>query len=58
MLLFFAIGFQKKGDNNMEKKPENGHYIFVKYYRNVKTGKIMYASAYGKKAFKLWIRDN
>ncbi|MDF2865753.1 MAG: hypothetical protein K0R72_569 [Clostridia bacterium] len=37
---------------------DNGHYIFVKSYRNSKTGKLMIAKDYGKKAWKIWIRDN
>lgn len=39
------------------KKKEKGHYIFRKYVRNHKTGEIIYASAYGKKAFKIWVKD-
>ncbi len=38
----------------MEKK---GHYIFRKYFRHPKTGRIIYASWYGKKAFKIWVND-
>ena len=40
-----------------EKKKEQGYYIFRKYRRDPKTGKIIYASAYGKKAFKIWVKD-
>ena len=32
-----------------------GYYIFVKAYKHLKTGKLMIASDYGKKAFRLWI---
>ena len=32
------------------------YYIFVKSYRHPKTDKIMHASEYGKKAFRLLIR--
>lgn len=32
-----------------------GYYIFVRSYRHPKTGKLMIASDYGKKAFRLWI---
>jgi len=34
---------------------EKGYYIFRKSYRNPKTGQIMKASDYGKKAWKIWI---
>lgn len=34
---------------------KKGYYIFVKSYKHPKTGKLMIASDYGKKAFKLWI---
>jgi hypothetical protein len=40
-----------------KKEKEQGHYIFRKYIRNPKTGEIIYASAYGKKAFKIWVKD-
>lgn len=40
-----------------KKKKEHGHYIFRKYIRNHKTGEIIYASSYGKKAFKIWVND-
>ena len=40
-----------------EKSKEKGHYIFRKNVRNPKTGKLIYASNYGKKAFKIWIKD-
>ncbi len=33
----------------------NGYYIFVTSYKHPKTGKMMYAADYGKKAFRLWI---
>ena len=39
----------------MQLNKKTGYYIFVTRYRNPKTGKIMIASNYGKKAFKLWI---
>ncbi|MGN0523012.1 MAG: hypothetical protein ACI4IG_01935 [Eubacterium sp.] len=39
------------------KNERNGHYIFRPYIRNAKTGKIIYAKNYGKKAFKIWIED-
>ena len=32
-----------------------GHYIFVRWFKHPKTGQILYASDYGKKAFKIWI---
>ena len=32
------------------------YYIFVKSYRHPKTGKIMHASEYGKKAFFFFLR--
>lgn len=35
---------------------QNGYCIFVKSYKHPKTGKIMYASEYGKKAFRLLIK--
>lgn len=39
----------------MNKK--NGRYIFVKWYKHSKTGKIINASDYGKKAFRIWINN-
>lgn len=36
---------------------EKGHYIFRPYFRHPKTGKIIYARTYGKKVFKIWIKD-
>jgi hypothetical protein len=30
--------------------------IFVKWYRHAKTGKIIHASAYGKKAFAIKVK--
>lgn len=47
----FAIVVSKLGGFHMKK----GHYIFVKSYKHPKTGKIMMASDYGKKAFRLLI---
>ena len=47
----------KGGDTMNDKKKEKGHYIFRKYVRNHKTGEIIYASSYGKKAFKIWVKD-
>ena len=47
----FAIVVSKLGGIYMKK----GHYIFVKSYKHPKTGKIMMASDYGKKAFRLLI---
>lgn len=47
----------KGGETMKNKKKEKGHYIFRKYIRNPKTGKIIYASDYGKKAFKIWVKD-
>ena len=47
-----------RGGEHMEKKKkERGHYIFRKYIRNAKTGEIICASKYGKKAFKIWVKD-
>lgn len=37
----------------MNKKRQ---YIFVKWFKHPKTGQIIYASDYGKKAFKIWIQ--
>lgn len=37
------------------KNPQKGYYIFVKSYKHPKTGRLMIASEYGKKAFRLWI---
>lgn len=37
--------------------PKGYHYIFVKYVRNPKTGKIYFASAYGKKAFRILVKN-
>lgn len=47
----------KGGGIMNDKKKEKGHYIFRKYVRNPKTGEIIYASSYGKKAFKIWVKD-
>lgn len=49
--------YPKGGDDMNKKGKEQGHYIFRKYIRNPKTGEIIYASAYGKKAFKIWVKD-
>ena len=32
-----------------------GYYIFRRSYIHPRTGKVMVASDYGKKAFRLWI---
>ena len=32
-----------------------GHYIFVKWFKHPKTGQVIYASDYGKKAFRIWV---
>lgn len=40
-----------------KEKTGKGHYIFRKSFRHPKTGKILYAEDYGKKAFKIWIKD-
>lgn len=34
---------------------KNGYYIFVRWFKHPKTGQILYASNYGKKAFRIWI---
>lgn len=34
---------------------KKGHYIFVRWFKHPKTGQILYASNYGKKAFRIWI---
>ena len=49
--------YPKGGDKVSKKEKEKGHCIFRKYIRNPKTDKIIYASAYGKKAFKIWVKD-
>lgn len=38
-----------------QEKSKKGYYIFRSKIRNPRTGKIIYASQYGKKAFKIWI---
>ena len=43
--------------NHVETPPAGKHYIFVRYYRNKNTGKMMYASAYGLKAFRFLVDD-
>ncbi len=43
--------------NHEETPPAGKHYIFVRYYRNKNTGKMMYASAYGLKAFRFLVDD-
>lgn len=36
---------------------KKGHYIFVKWYKHPKSGKIINASDYGKKAFRIWVEN-
>lgn len=43
--------------NHVETPPAGKHYIFVRYYHNKNTGKMMYASAYGLKAFRFLVDD-
>lgn len=43
--------------NHVETPPAGKHYIFVRYYRNKNTGKMMYASAYGLRAFRFLVDD-
>lgn len=43
--------------NHVENPPVGKHYIFVRCYRNKKTGQMMYASAYGLKAFRFLVDD-
>lgn len=52
--------FLLKGGRSMhhvENPPAGKHYIFVRCYRNKKTGQMMYASAYGLKAFRFLVDD-
>ena len=52
----FFVPFFKKGGIEMNKtKIQKGYYIFRSSRKDPKTGKIIYASQYGKKAFKIWI---
>lgn len=37
--------------------PIGYHYVFVKYVKNPKTGVIRFAKDYGKKAFRLIIKN-
>ena len=39
------------------KYKKYGRYIFVRSYRHAKTGKIINASDYGRKAFRIWVND-
>lgn len=39
------------------KNESNGHYIFVTYVTK-KDGTRVYASQYGKKAFRIWVKDS
>lgn len=39
----------------MSKDKKSGYYIFVTHYKHPKTGQVINASDYGKKAFKIWI---
>ena len=39
-----------------KKKKEQGYYIFRKYIRNPRTGEVLCATNYGKKAFKIWVK--
>lgn len=39
-----------------KEAPEGYQYMFVKYVHDHKTGKIRYASAYGKKAFRILVK--
>ena len=34
---------------------KKGRYIFVKWFKHPKTGQVLYASDYGKKAFRIWV---
>lgn len=43
--------------NHVENPPVGKHYIFVRCYRNKKTRQMMYASAYGLKAFRFLVDD-
>ena len=52
---FFCNSYNKKKEELHMKNSRNGYYIFVKSYKHPKTGKLMIASDYGKRAFRLWI---
>ena len=52
---FFVSFYMKGGVIMKNKKKQKGYYIFRSSRRDPKTGKIIYASSYGKKAFKIWI---
>lgn len=41
-------------DKNIQEPLEGYHWIARKWFRHPKTGRIIYASAYGKKCF--WFR--
>ena len=40
----------------MKNSVDNGHYIFCKYI-TCKDGSRIYASSYGKKAFRIFVKD-
>lgn len=44
-------------NRNNDDAPAGMHYIYVRCYRNKRTGKMMYASAYGLKAFRFLVKD-
>jgi len=50
---FYATAVEKL---HMSKADENAEYIFVASFRHPKTGKRIYASQSGKKAFRLKIK--
>lgn len=52
---FFVLFYMKGGVFMSKRKSKKGYYIFRSSRRDSKTGKIIYASSYGKKAFKIWI---
>lgn len=56
--LRLLIFLREKGQMTQlyKEAPDGYHYIFVKCVRDRRTGKIRYASAYGKKAFKILVK--
>ena len=36
---------------------KKGHYMFIRWFKHPKTGQIINASDYGKKAFRIWVNN-
>lgn len=43
--------------SNYAPAPEGYHYIFVTYVKDTKTGEVRYAKNYGKRAFRILVKN-